>query len=305
MVHTPQIYSARVPDGYDFSSSFRYCSHFYNDADYTIANLETTLSHDGSYSGYPAFSSPKEIAVSAKECGVDFFALANNHCLDRLSRGVRNTLSTLDSLGISHVGVRLREDEESSNVSHINVRGVRVGILNYTDSTNGIPTPDGVFVNRLDSIQILNDLQYLGEDDIRIAILHWGVEYSKRPGKFQRDISEFLHRNGVQVVIGSHPHVVQSGYSSLSEATLYSLGNYVSNQRFPDTNGGLLAVVTLRKEYEWENFRISTRIYPVVVETRTYKVVPCCECDTLDVHPLTKKEAMEYRNGVYSLFGVR
>lgn len=127
--------------------------------------------------------------------------------------------------------------------------GIRFALFNYTYGTNGLPVPAGTTVNRIDTTVIARDLAAVdrGAVDCVIAFVHWGNEYERRPDSEQRMLAGFLRRHGADLVVGSHPHVVQPFEQDSTGAVFYSLGNFVSNQRRRYCDGGLLAEVEVVK----------------------------------------------------------
>lgn len=235
MQHTPQLTAARTPEGdFDFNASFDWVRERFRAADAAIVNLETTLSESGPYTGYPCFRSPAALAEALDSLGVDITVLANNHCCDGGSKGIRTTIRELDRHGIEHTGVFLdSSDFRARHPLRFEAGGIRFALLNYTYGTNGLPVPSGLSVNPIDTVRIAADLAAVEHDgvDCVIACMHWGNEYERRPNKVQRQLAGFLRRHGVDLIVGSHPHVVQPYEQDSNGIVLYSLGNFVSNQR--------------------------------------------------------------------------
>ena len=213
MQHTPQLTAARTPEGdFDFNASFDWVRERFRAADAAIVNLETTLSESGPYTGYPCFRSPAALAEALDSLGVDITVLANNHCCDGGSKGIRTTIRELDRHGIEHTGVFLdSSDFRARHPLRFEAGGIRFALLNYTYGTNGLPVPSGLSVNPIDTVRIAADLAAVEHDgvDCVIACMHWGNEYERRPNKVQRQLAGFLRRHGVDLIVGSHPHVVQ------------------------------------------------------------------------------------------------
>lgn len=280
MVHTPQISRAYRDNGYDFNDTFKYVAPILNRADLVVANLETTLADKAPYTGYPCFRSPVEIADALKNAGTDAVVLANNHSLDCGSEGVRRTLRYLDERNIAHTGVFADStDYRSHNPLFIERKGMRVALLNYTYGTNGLTAADGIIVNRIDTAAIRNDIKRAADADCTIAFIHWGEEFSRRENRSQRELAAFLHANGVPVVIGSHPHVVQPCECSDTSVTFYSLGNFVSNQRNRYCDGGIVAEVEIVKHID--DLTFSSHCTPVWVRLPDYAAIPRNMGDTL------------------------
>ena len=289
MQHEEQLEAALTPDGrYDYSACFRYVEEYFSQADISIVNLETTLSNDGPYYGYPAFKSPVALAEELKRIGVDLATIANNHCLDRGRRGVEKTTHILDSLGIGRVGVYADSTDYRQNcVKYIERGGIRFAFVGYTYSTNGIPTPKGVVVNPIDTVVMAEHLKSIDRSqcDCVVALMHWGNEYERKPHPSQLKVKEFLHRHGVDLILGSHPHVIQPyEIDSLGRITLYSMGNFISNQRTPPRDGGLMVVVDI-EEYDESQFNYNLKLIPVWVNLPKYEVLPYFVADTISLTP--------------------
>ena len=275
MCHTPQISSARCKNGsLDFRPLFEGVKPHFDQADIAIVNFETTISPNSQYSGYPCFSSPKQYADALAWLGTDVAVLANNHCCDNGIIGIRSTIAKLDSLGIAHTGVfHNAEERERNAILRLEHNGIKFAIVNYTYGTNGNPVPRGCFVNHINTTQIANDLELASKDsDCVIACMHWGVEYQQQPSSEQRRLAQFLHSHGVDLVIGSHPHVVQPYVATDSLITLYSLGNFISNQKKPNTDGGLLAEIEVEKGVDGV-CKYSLKVIPVWVKYPGHRLV--------------------------------
>lgn len=251
MQHTPQIAAARQADGsFDYSYCFQNVAPIFREADYAVLNLETTLTESNTYTGYPCFRSPAVLAGQLAAMGIDAAMLANNHCCDGGSKGIAQTVRALDRHGIAHTGVFADSADYARNrILRFNCRGIRFALLNHTYGTNGIPVPKDRRVNLLDTAAMAADLRMIdrSEVDFVIAFVHWGVEYARRPDAAQRKLSAWLHAQGVDLVVGSHPHVVQTWERVGRGFTIYSLGNLVSNQRQRYSDGGLIACVDITR----------------------------------------------------------
>jgi poly-gamma-glutamate synthesis protein (capsule biosynthesis protein) len=256
MQHQSQIDQSFRNGKYDYSSYFQYVKDEITDADIAIVNLEVTLAGKP-YKGYPQFSAPDEYAKALQEAGFDVMLNANNHIVDRGNKGIIRTLSVLDSIKIAHTGVfRNREERESVYPLIIEKKGVRFAILNYTYGSNGFYASKPVLVNYIDKKQISEDIQKAKNlnVDIIIATMHWGEEYKLTQNKEQENLANFMIKEGVDMVIGSHPHVVQPSIAivdsvgNISGLIVYSLGNFVSGMVAPNTEGGQIVKVVLEKQ---------------------------------------------------------
>ena len=292
MMHTPQIAKAKRDNVYDFNPCFKYVKPLFERTDFVVANLETTLAETPPYSGYPSFRSPAQLALALADAGVDVAVTANNHSLDGGAKGVGYTIDILEQYGVKSTGTfRDSVDYKARNPLWLNKKGLKIALLAYTYGTNGVPVPNDVMVNLLDTVQIKRDIVACREAgaDCTIAFLHWGVEYSQRVSREQRAIAKCLHNAGCQVVVGSHPHVVQGVEVSKREVTIYSLGNFVSNQRMRGSDGGIIAQLDIEKRIDGCQYWLD--IIPVWVRHRDYAVMPISAVDTI---PLSWDERAAY-----------
>lgn len=258
MGHGPQIAAARTAGGgYDYEPSFRYVRDYIQSADLAVANLEVTLAGPP-YTGYPQFSSPAALAAAASAAGFDVLATANNHSMDRGPVGLVRTLDTLDALGIPHLGTY--RDTASRQAEHplmIDRCGIRLALLCYTYGTNGIEVRPPHVVNMIDTLAMLRDLQEAvarGADYV-VTLIHWGIEYQTLANAEQEFLARWLLTHGSDAVIGGHPHVVQNftydaipGNAHYPELVVYSMGNFVSNQRDVGCDGGIMIELDLQKQ---------------------------------------------------------
>lgn len=240
---------------YNYQNIFEKIAPLIRQSDVAIANLEVTLAGKP-YKGYPQFSSPDALAVACKDNGIGVLVTANNHSVDRGKKGIIRTLDVLDSLELIHTGTfRSKEERQENNLLILENNGIKVGVLNYTYGTNGITVPSPTIVNLIDKEQMLLDIEKAKKTSIDklIVMLHWGQEYKQLPNSNQKQLSQFLFDNGIDIIIGGHPHVVQpieytSSENPLKETFIaYSLGNFVSNQRATPKDGGIMVKIVLEK----------------------------------------------------------
>ena len=256
MQHQAQIDAARQPDGtYDYRHCFSLVKDDIGRADLAIGNLEVTLGGKP-YRGYPQFSAPDEYLHAIHDAGFDILGTANNHSLDRRKRGLERTLALADSLAIPTVGTyRDSTDRQQRYPLMVEKNGVRIALLCATYGTNGIPATAPNIVNSLDRQELAADIRRARalHPDAIIALVHWGNEYQQQPNAEQRNLAQWLLQQGVDHIIGSHPHVVQpielvpSAEHPTHHAIVYSLGNYVSNMSITHGDVGLAVELTLEK----------------------------------------------------------
>ncbi|MDD4631292.1 MAG: CapA family protein [Proteiniphilum sp.] len=272
MQHLPQVQGARNEDGsFSYDSCFHWVKERISAADLAGINFETTLG-EVPYAGYPLFSSPDAFAFSLKDTGFDIFFQANNHALDRGRKGLERTIDLLDSVGIKHTGTFGSEGARSLHYPLMVIKnGIRIAFLNYTYDTNGLIVQEPNQINVTDTNLIKQDIgrTQLYKPDIIIAQMHWGEEYRTTPSADQRRLADFLLRQGVRIVIGHHPHVVQPIVmeregEEIRNVVYYSLGNFISNQQRLDTDGGMLAEIVIGRK---------DAASPVVIEKCNYSLV--------------------------------
>ncbi len=290
MGHGPQITSAydKETKSYNYDHVFKYIQPQIGSADFVVANLEVTLAGPP-FTGYPQFSSPDQLAISCKNAGIHCLATSNNHSVDRGDKGIIRTLQVLDSLEILRTGTfKDSADRKKHNPLIIEQNCIRIAFLNYTYGTNGLENHPPTIVNRLEKDVIKKDIDYaktLNVDKI-IVLTHWGNEYALQPSKQQVDMGKFIFDAGADIIIGSHPHVIEKMVwekqkEGMDKETLvvYSLGNFVSNQRKRYTDGGAMFELTLAKE-KGKTFIKNTGYYltwvytPIENGAKKYYVLP-------------------------------
>lgn len=235
----------------DHKLFFKNIANHMREADIAMANMEYTLAGPP-YSGYPSFSSPEYIAdYMADDCGCDVFLTANNHVLDKGSKGLERTLKIFSELGetfgIEYTGCALDQEERDRNYPlMLNCRGIRFAIINCTYGNNMGPDAEWPKVNNLKEGEVHEAFVKAKENgaDFIIAIPHWGVEYQLRHSDWQARWANRLVDEGADVIVGGHPHVVQDSTHIKGVPVFYSLGNAVSNMSI--INSRLELAVTLR-----------------------------------------------------------
>jgi poly-gamma-glutamate synthesis protein (capsule biosynthesis protein) len=255
MCHSTQFNAVKKGDTYDFVPVFEGIKPYIQSADLGFANLETvTAGESEKFTGYPQFNTPAAYLDGLKAAGFDVITTANNHSLDRRYLGVTRTLDSLEARQFQYSGT-CKDAADTNRVVIAERKGIRIAVLAYTFSTNGIPLPTGkeFCVNMMDSGRMKRDVERVkakGVDKIAVFI-HWGNEYERQPAKKQKDYAHYLANLGVDYIFGSHPHVIQP--TEIIQTTqkpvfvIYSLGNFVSGQRKPFTDYGVILRVQLIK----------------------------------------------------------
>ena len=310
MQHLPQVRAARDNRaGYDYTESFQFVKPIFEQADLAVVNLETTISASGAFSGFPLFRSPKEIIEAMYDMGIDVAVMANNHVFDGGRQGIYTTQSLLDSVGIRHTGAFT--DGRNFLNNHpltLSVNGLKFALLNYTYGTNGLPTPDGMYINRIDTFAIVRDLQQIDRSKIDgvIVYFHWGNEYARQPNQEQKALAALCHRCGAEIVIGSHPHVIQpisfqeEEDGIIRNITVYSLGNLVSNQRNRFQDGGIIVAIDVMKN-PGEPLELSVLYTPVWVQLPKYRILTTAAADSIRLSPAERRAYEQFINDTNQL----
>jgi len=235
-----------------------------------IGNLETVLAGDTkNYSGYPYFNSPNQLAEALKFAGFDFLTTANNHSNDQGYDGVKRTLEILKKVNIIPLGTKSKEQEEPENI--FVRKGLKFGMLAYTYGTNYKENSlyPKQYVNYIDTVRVKNDILKLKNKNVDVIIIlyHFGVQYQKNISDYQKVIVDKTIDYGADIILGSHPHIVQKyeTFSSIGNLdtgfVVYSLGNFVSNQRWRYSDGGIIFNFNITKNIYTDSVYISDISY--------------------------------------------
>ena len=271
LCHSPNFKDAYDAETgiYDFSSFFKdITGHF--DGTVNVGNCEATFAGAArGYSGYPTFNTPEHLAVDLKELGLDIMTTANNHTLDMGYSGLESTLNYLDEAGLEHTG-SARSQEEHDKILFKDLNGIKTAFIAYTYGTNGIPIPAGKeycvncyadyqgnnYTVNYDRMKATIDQAKAEGAEAIVASIHWGIEYQTKENAEQDQIAEFLVKNGVNVILGCHPHVPQplkmitavddEGKEHIG-ACIFSMGNFFSNQDWENTRNTLIVKFQIRK----------------------------------------------------------
>ena len=281
MMHKRQLEIAKQKDGsYDFHPQYAMIADSLADADYTIANLETTVGKYGkmAYSGFPMFNAPESYLDAVKDSGVDFLTLANNHMLDRYFDGMTHTVDLVDQWGFDHGGAYRTPEEQAAPVV-VDVNGIKLGMLCYTQMTNGMERfcktdPREYGIDYLNSKTFEADVRQLRDAgaEVVIAMPHWGQEYKRKPEANTVALAKKLVAAGVDVVLGSHPHMVQpveyvtvetGDGETRTGLVAYSLGNFVSNMVVQYTDSGIILDFTIREKQDGGFEIVDVGVVPV------------------------------------------
>ena len=264
MMHSTQTrsgYDAKKQT-YNFDSFFTPVKNILSKGDWVTGNLETPLAGPdaGGYTGYPLFNAPAQLLDAAKKAGFNILTTANNHALDRGEQGVIRTIANLRDRQIASTGTA--ESKATGDRTLISTKNnISLAMLAYTYGTNGIPIPKGkdYLVSLIDEKKIIKDIakaRKQGADIIAIS-LHFGDEYQRQPNPQQKQLVENLLKAGADIILGSHPHVVQpykifkfpgKNGKTRKAVAIYSMGNFISGQTKDYTDLGVILQVTIRKK---------------------------------------------------------
>ncbi|MGI5898875.1 MAG: CapA family protein [Christensenellales bacterium] len=311
MMHDEQIESAfRGDSSYDFSQYFAHLRQRLSHADVTLANMEAPVVPYRPYEGFPHFNSPPQLLEEMAKAGIDIASVCNNHSLDQNIDGAKETLEQLRSAGITPLGMY---DDESLYFDPLirEINGVKVAFLAYTEHVNGrekhFKKED---LKRL--IKIFNKDEAAFDifsakragADVVVVMMHWGKEYEDDPSPAVMKLAEELAITGADIIIGSHPHVVQTcEIKTVTRADglehdvfiAYSLGNFISNQTLAPRQYGV--IVDLEVEYDFALKKLSFKeaaYTPTYVWKRPntshrgaydFSVLACGDYTSLSPHP--------------------
>ena len=245
---------------YDFSYVFDDISLYTKTADICVGNLETTFAgEDVGYSSYPTFNTPDSLAYELKDIGVDVLSTAGNHALDKGFNGLSRTIDVLNDADISHLGTyKTKEEQDKTLIKY--VKGIKIAFVNFTYGTNGIPIPSDkpYCVNLIDENLMKEQIDMAKQEDpdIIIACMHWGTEYKTTPNSTQEQLADFLFKNGIDIILGTHPHVLEPMEKrtvTLDDGTtkdgfvIYSLGNFIADQNAEYTRDSIILNIDITK----------------------------------------------------------
>lgn len=316
LIHNSVLKSGIMPDStYNFDRLFDVLREDFQGADLAVINQETILGGDVKpYDGYPNFNSPNELGDAIVKAGFDVVLHASNHTLDVGVQGVINCIEYWKTQkGITCLGIN-ENQEEKEKIKLVERNGIKIALLNYTYGLNGhvLPKDKSYLVNLIDTATIIKDIREAELiADFTIVFPHWGVEYVYTPNNSQKKLAKIMTENGADLIIGTHPHVIQdvewiicdNGNRSLC---YYSLGNYISGQKATPRILGGMAEVKIRKtaddviieeaeltpiitHYEWINGTSLHQTYKLEDYTTT----------------LEKRHSLQYYDSTFSLNAVR
>lgn len=281
LLHTPVAKSGMQEDGsYNFDAVFENVKDEIAAADLAIVNQEVIIGGEElGITGYPSFNAPYELGDALVDAGFDVVLHATNHTLDKGGKGVNNCIDFWKSNypDIAILGINESEEEQDNNIYVYEQDGISVAILNYTYGTNGIPMPKEMpyAVNLLDEEKVTEDIKKAEElADFTIVCPHWGTEYRLTSSAEQERWTDIFLENGADLVIGTHPHVIEpiewvSDDNGNEMLVYYSLGNFVNwtsgtGEGVANRMVGGMAEVTISKNEDGEVYISDYGVEPIV-----------------------------------------
>lgn len=234
LLHTPVAKSGETEDGgYNFSAVFENMKEEIGEADLALVNQEVIIGGaELGVTGYPNFNAPYELGAALDEAGFDVILHATNHTLDKGKRGLLNCLDFWQENYPEKAVLGIHDSEEDQGEIYVYEQdGIKIAILNYTYGTNGIPLPEDMpyGVDLLERNRVVSDLQKAEElADFVIVCPHWGTEYTLEETSVQREWAQLFADNGADLVMGTHPHVIEPVEWVDDTLVYYSLGNFVN-----------------------------------------------------------------------------
>jgi len=323
--------------GYDFKPQITLIKEYVNNYDIAYYNQETILG--GTKLGlddYPTFNSPQEVGDAMIDAGFNLVSLATNHTMDSGSNAVLASRKYWNQqTGVQAVGsYSSNEEKEKIETTVLESNGITYAMLNYTYGTNGMLVPSGkeymvnLWPTDTDNINnpdkdtkyqqykttVVNDIKAIRDKvDVLIVAMHWGVEYTHTPTKYEKDMAQFLADNDVDIIIGTHPHVIQPVEYIDDTLVFYSLGNFISAQyqnQGTCTNYkcmvGLMSSLSITKKVTGDDVEITidnvenNLIYTYYKNWRNFKVIPFSSSEIKDYLSEYKKVYQTYAKVIES-----
>jgi poly-gamma-glutamate capsule biosynthesis protein CapA/YwtB (metallophosphatase superfamily) len=303
LIHDWVYEDAQSSSGYDFKPMFKHVKGKLQRPDLLLANQETVLGGvEMGLTSYPTFNSPQEVGDALIDAGVDIVSTANNHSLDKGEKGILRSIEYYEKVGLPYVGFfKDKEDQERLRILHKN--GVKLAFLSYSYGTNGIPVPKGkdFLVNLIDQDKMKTEIHKAKAlADVVVMSIHWGNEYQRIPTEEQQLLGQFLVDEGVDIIFGHHPHVLQpmqmvKTKDQRNAFIVYSLGNFISGQMrdYKDIGGVATIKITKKVSPKGTDIELSNPEFsPTYVSNKhltQYRVVPLQEAKAFGLKDADKQ----------------
>ena len=294
LIHNSVYNDARTKDGgFDFKPMLEAVKGLLVQPDLLVANQESiTGGEELGLSSYPQFNSPFQIGDALQDAGVDMVTMANNHTLDKREKGVLSATAYWDKIGMPYTGA-FRSPEDQAKLRLLERNGICFAFLAYTYGTNGIPVPEGkpYLVNLLDPGLMEKEIRdSKSRADFTVVSVHWGTEYQEEANNTQRELAQKMADWGADVIIGTHPHVLQTiewvtAADGRRTLVMFSLGNFLSAQEKTIQLVGGIGQVEAVKTVTGDRVELRlekpafTPVYTRYVNWRNYRVIPMGDLD--------------------------
>ncbi len=288
LIHSSIYRDAQTGNGFDFTPMFARVKPIIEQADIAFANQETMIGGvEIGLSDYPRFNSPFEVGDALKATGFDIVSMANNHTLDRGESAIFNAINHWNQLNMDYVG-SYQSEEDRNRIRILEAEGIRFAFLAYSYGTNGLPVPEGkdYLINLIDPERMKEDVRQAKEQsDVVVVSLHFGQEYHPDPSEDQLELAQFLADEGVDIILGHHPHVLQppqwlQGKDGNRSFVIYSLGNFIAAQDGLEKEIGGILTINIEKVIRGDEQQIHLK-NPRFIPTwafkqhyRNYDIIP-------------------------------
>ena len=274
LIHSA-LYSDAYENGtYNFYKKLELIKPIVKEYDLAYYNQESILGGTSlGLSTYPTFNSPQEFGDAMIDAGFNIVSLANNHTLDKGNKAIISSRNYWNSKEGIMVNGSATSQEERDNIQIMEKNGISYAMLSYTTTTNGIKAFNDYCVNIYDKDKVHEEIQKVrNQVDVLMVAMHWGEEYYTGVRNSQKEIAEYLASEGVDIVIGAHPHVIEPAEYINNTFVIYSLGNFISAQRTDEQLSGLMMSLDIEKIYNKELEKYEIKITnPVARFTYTYR----------------------------------
>lgn len=297
-------------NGYDFSYCYERIKDTVSAADIATINQETIVAKSYAPSGYPLFNSPQELGQAVVDTGFDVVNLANNHMLDKTSKGLAEAIDFWDGTGLVRTGA-YKDTQDLETVEYIEKNGLKIGLVGITQYTNGLTLPSDSplkYILTSDEATIERKIKAAkAQCDVVLVNVHWGSEYTTTPAQEQRTLAKKMADWGANVIIGHHPHVLQPvEWIENSDGTrtlvAYSLGNFISQQNTAARVIGGMLHYDITKDFETgkvtvSNVRFETIVTHYVSGSHDVQIYPLSQYSDA----LAKKQAARIKQADFSV----
>ena len=273
-----QAANRSIDGGYDFDYVYENTEDYFDKFDVRFINQETLVNDAYAPSHYPQFSTPIEMGENVLDMGFDVIGTSNNHSYDKGVKGIKSSLEYWNNKDVVNVGFYTGDD--SKDIKYLTVNNIKMAFLAYTYGTNGISIYDDTspYIINCDDFDTIDRQVAIAKEnsDIVIVSCHWGWEDTNNVNDYQKYVADHLNKIGVDVIIGTHPHVIQTvewrTNTENANKTLicYSLGNFVSAQSRANNMLGGLFQFNIVKSYDENGTEAISVVSPYFVPTITH-----------------------------------